>query len=290
LQSAGVKVRTFMPVSFPFFHSRLNYRNHRKIIVIDGNVAFTGGLNIGVEYLGEGPLGHWRDTHALFRGETVRALNKIFLEDWKISSGEVLSPDDPMFLPGDPGSAANLPVVPSQIVPSGGAAWRSIRQMYFMMITESRQRIWITTPYLIPGEAILEALKTAALSGVDVRLLIPLRSDHFLSHWAGWSNIEDLLRSGVRIWLYKKGFVHAKTLVADDEIASLGTANLDNRSLDINFEVQAFIYDGKICAQLAEQFLKDMKDSDECSLAGWERRGIWPKILESLGRLWSSQV
>ncbi|MDR1965885.1 MAG: cardiolipin synthase [Synergistaceae bacterium] len=289
MQRDGVDVRTFMPVSFPFLRSRLNFRNHRKIIAIDGAVAFTGGLNVGLDYLGEGPLGHWRDTHAVFRGEAVRALDAVFLSDWEIVTGENPAPDDAESSDGC-GGGAPLPVVPLQIVPSGGSAWRSIRQMYFMMITEAQWRIWITTPYLIPGDEILEALKIASLSGVDVRLLIPKTSDHFLSHWAGFSNVEDLLRAGVRIWLYEKGFVHAKTLVMDGEIASVGTANLDNRSLDINFEVQAFIYDEKICESMSEQFVKDLADSTECSLSEWEKRGVAHKILESVGRLWSSQV
>jgi cardiolipin synthase len=290
LLTAGVDVRTFMPVSFPIFHSRLNFRNHRKIIVIDGMVAFTGGLNIGVEYLGEGPLGPWRDTHAVFSGDAVRALNSIFLADWNICSGIVLSADDPEFAPQreDHEEIAYMPV---QIVPGGsGQAWNSIEQLYFLMIAESQVRIWITSPYLVPDGTILDALKIAALSGVDVRILIPAKGDHFLSYWAGRSNIEDLLRAGVRIWQYEKGFIHAKTLVMDDAIGSVGTANLDNRSLQINFEVQAFIYDAAICAELAEQFLADLGDARECVLKSWEKRPIGSKILESVGRLWSSQI
>ncbi|MDR1514416.1 MAG: cardiolipin synthase [Synergistaceae bacterium] len=290
LLAAGVDIRTFMPVSFPIFHSRLNFRNHRKIIVIDGDAAFTGGLNIGVEYLGEGPLGAWRDTHALFRGDAVRALNDVFLKDWGICSGQKLSLDDPEFAPSSPAAdpALNKPV---QIVPGGsGQAWNSIEQLYFLMIAESQSRIWITSPYLVPDDTILEALKVAALAGVDVRLLIPARSDHFLSYWAGRSNIEDLLRSGVRIWHYRRGFIHAKTLVMDDAIGSVGTANLDNRSLQINFEVQAFIYDSATCAELAAQFLNDLEDAEECVLKLWEKRPLRSKILESAGRLWSSQI
>jgi cardiolipin synthase len=289
LHEAGVLFHTFMPVSFPLFHSRLNYRNHRKIIVIDGDVAFMGGMNVGTEYLGEGPLGYWRDTHAVFRGEAVRALNEIFLSDWKISSGEDLSASDAEFSASD-GAFAGLPIVPLQVVPSGGSAWRSIRQMYFAMITGAHKRIWIATPYMIPGDAVQEALKTAALSGVDVRLLIPYERDHFLSHWASFSNVEDLLRAGTRIWMYKKGFMHAKTLLMDDEVASVGTANLDSRSFDINFEIQAFIYDEKICSQMAGYFLKDLDDSVECSLSEWKNRGMRSRILESIGKLWSSQV
>jgi cardiolipin synthase len=290
LLSDGVEVRTFMPVSFPIFHSRLNFRNHRKIIVIDGEAAFTGGLNIGVEYLGKGPLGAWRDTHALFRGDAARALNSIFLADWSICSGEKLSPDDPEFAPRRAlvPDSAHMPI---QIVPGGsGQVWNSIEQIYFLMIAEAQTRIWITTPYLVPNGTILDALKISALSGVDVRILIPRKEDHFLSYWAGRSNIEDLLRSGVRIWRYKKGFVHAKTLVMDDAIGSVGTANLDNRSLEINFEVQAFVYDSGICAELAGHFLADLENAEECTLKYWEKRTFGGRILESLGKLWSSQI
>jgi cardiolipin synthase len=291
LLAAGVDVRTFMPVSFPIFHSGLNFRNHRKIIVIDGDAAFTGGLNIGTEYLGEGPLGPWRDTHALFKGDAVRALNAVFLTDWGICSGQKLSEDDAEFAPSHQRAAEQTMDKPVQIVPGGsGQAWNSIEQLYFLMIAESRSRIWITSPYLVPDDTILEALEVAALAGVDVRLLIPRRGDHFLSYWAGRSNIEDLLRAGVRIWQYKKGFIHAKTLVMDDAIASVGTANLDNRSLRINFEVQAFIYDAATCAELSGQFLNDLEDAEECVLKLWEKRPLRSKILESVGRLWSSEI
>ncbi|MDR3254417.1 MAG: cardiolipin synthase [Synergistaceae bacterium] len=290
LTDSGVLVKTFMPVSFPALHSAINYRNHRKIIVIDGEVAFTGGLNIGLDYVGKGPLGKWRDTHVLFRGDAVRALNAIFLSDWAICTGENFSPYEPAFAP-PPGASATLPFTPTQIVAGGsGSAWRSIHQIFFTMITSAEKRIWITTPYLVPNEAILDALRVSALSGVDVRILLPKKSDHFLSHWAGFSNIEDLLRAGVRIWLYTDGFVHAKTLVMDDAIASVGTANLDNRSLEINFEVQAFIYDSKICSEVAGHFMADIETSEECLLGSWEKRGLGPKVLESLGKLWSSQI
>ena len=290
LASAGVDIRTFMPVSFPALRNGLNFRNHRKIVVIDGDIAFTGGFNVGTEYLGEGPLGAWRDTHASFTGDAVRALNAIFLSDWKICSGQDLSADDPQFAPRHK-TTDETRHIPAQIVPGGaGQAWNAIEQLYFMMISESRERIWITTPYLVPSEAILEALRIAALSGVDVRLLIPGKGDHFLSFWAGNFNVEDLIRSGVRIWRYQNGFVHAKTLVMDDAIASVGTANLDNRSLEINFEVQAFIYDAAICEELAALFLDDIGCAEECVLSSWEKRPLWHRLLESAGRLWSSQI
>lgn len=291
LRGAGVDARTFMPVSFPFFHSSINFRNHRKIIVVDGDVAFTGGLNIGVEYLGLGPLGFWRDTHAMFEGDMAYSLNAVFIEDWNFCAAQTLSPDDPEFAPTNENARWGMPIVPMQLVASGSSSvWHAIEQLYFGMITEAQRRIWITTPYLVPGGSILNALKVAALSGVDVRLLIPAKSDHFLVYWAGRANVEDLLRSGVRVWRYTKGFVHAKTLLMDDTLSSVGTANLDVRSLEINFEVQAFIYDGALNRSFASQFLTDIEDAEECVLHEWEKRGVGVRTLESLGRLWSSQI
>lgn len=291
LREAGVDARTFMPVSFPLFHSSINFRNHRKIIVVDGDIAFTGGLNVGTEYLGEGSLGFWRDTHAMFKGDMVPALNAVFIEDWNFCAADTLSPGDEEFAPSNRHERDDMPVVPMQLVATGSSSvWHAIQQLYFAMITDARWRVWITTPYLVPGNAILTGLKTAALSGVDVRLLIPSKSDHFLVYWAGRSNVEDLLRSGVRVWRYKKGFVHAKTLLMDDITSSIGTANLDARSLEINFEVQAFIYNKKLNSKFASQFLRDIKDAEECTLSEWEKRGLGVRTVESLGKLWSSQV
>lgn len=292
LTGAGVEYHIFMPVSFPVLRSGVNFRNHRKIVVVDGDVAFTGGLNVGVEYLGEGPLGKWRDTHARFRGEPVSALNAIFLQDWKIAAEEDLSPDLELFLPTHPEEREKLPFLLTQVMASGGAVspWHAIEQMYFMMISEAKSRIWITTPYLVPNESIMQALQVAALSGIDVRILIPSVPDHFLVNWAGRSNIEDLLRAGVRIWMYEEGFVHAKTLLMDDLISSVGTANLDNRSLAINFEVQAFVYCRETAKRFERDFLRDLEKSSECILSEWEKRGVRSKVLESLGRLWSSQI
>lgn len=292
LDGAGVKRDTFMPVSFPVLRSGINFRNHRKIIVVDGDSAFMGGLNVGDEYLGKGHLGNWRDTHALFLGESVYALNSIFLQDWDIATGESLSPDMDEFSPTDPSTCESYPFLPLQIVASGGSgsAWHSIEQMYFTMISEAKSRVWITSPYLVPDESIKQAMQVAALSGIDVRVLIPAVPDHRLVFWAGRSYIEDLLRAGVRIWMYADGFIHAKTLLMDDLVSSVGTANLDNRSLEINFEVQAFIYNSEICGIFADQFLKDIDKSKECTLAEWEDRGVCSKFLESLGRLWSSQI
>jgi cardiolipin synthase len=298
MREAGVDARVFMPVSLPFFRS-VNYRNHRKIIVVDGETAFTGGLNVGTEYMGEGRLGHWRDTHLMLRGSPVQALDEVFRRDWAAGSKGKgkgsFGPCEQANSYEQKGGAQRTPNSPNsavQIVPGeAGAAWHAIEKMYFLMIAEARKRIWITTPYLVPCAAILEALKSSALSGVDVRILMPAKADHFLSYWAGRANIEDLLRSGVRVWRYNRGgFVHAKTLVMDSSVASVGTANLDNRSLAINFEVQAFIYDQAVCQTLADKFLSDLSASEEVDLSVWERRKVGVRVLESLGSLWSAQI
>lgn len=296
LRKAGVDCHSFMPVSFPMFRRKMNFRNHRKIIVIDGAVAFTGGLNIGDEYLGKGHLGHWRDTHARLEGESVRELHKIFLYDWCMRSGEDPEKICENVSCDDCGSSSTqdlskLPILPLQVVASGiDNAWHSISMGYYSMISRAKERIWITSPYLVPGPILMNAMTTAALAGVDVRVIMPAQKDHFLVFWGSRGNVEQLLRAGVRIYQYKKGFIHTKTILADDDISSVGTCNMDVRSLEINFEDQLFIYDKGLNAEFAQQFLADIKDSVELALKEWERRPIWQKILESFGRLYSAQI
>ena len=296
LKKAGVECHSFMPVSFPMFRRKMNFRNHRKIIVIDGLVAFTGGINIGDEYLGKGHLGHWRDTHVRLKGESVGELHKIFLYDWCMRSGEdpekicVNAPcEDCGDIPAQ--DISDLQVLPLQVVASGiDNAWHSIAMGYFSMISRAKERVWITSPYIVPGPILMNAMTTAALAGVDVRVMMPAQKDHFLVFWGGRGNIEQLLRAGVRVYQYKKGFIHAKTILADDDISSVGTCNMDVRSLEINFEDQLFIYDKALNYLFAHQFLADIKDSVELTLNEWQKRPIWQKILESFGRLYSAQI
>lgn len=291
LKKAGVDVRVSFPVAFPSFRSHLNFRNHRKIVVIDGEVAFSGGLNVGEEYCGEGPLGWWRDTHALYSGQSVAAFQKIFIDDWNVCKGDKIGESDFYYRALRSGERVPLKPLPLQVVASDSAsAWHSIKEGYVSMIASARERIWITTPYLVPDNSVLSALRLAALSGVDVRLLLPSVPDHKLVFWAGRSNVEDLLRAGVRIWMYQNGFVHAKTLLMDGSVASVGTANVDTRSLEINSEVQVFIYDGEINSQLAALFLRDCERAQECLLSEWVHRPLWHRIFESGGKLWSAQV
>ena len=313
LRAAGVQVRAFMPVAFARFRSGLNHRDHRKIVVVDGRIGFVGGLNVGDMYLGGDPrMGRWRDTHLRLEGPAVRELDRVFLELWGQCVGgadravgeadeggadktECGGPGSPFSPPEDGGNAGGdgrkdvVEGVPVQIASSGpGPAFRAIADGYFQMIASARRRVWITTPYLVPGEALSNALSIAARSGVDVRVVIPSKADHTLVFWASQFNVDTLLRNGVRVFSYKGGFVHAKTMVADSEIASVGTANLDVRSLEINYEVQAFMRSKELAAQLETAFLDDQELCEEESLLGRRGRPLIRKVQAAVGRLWSA--
>ena len=296
LAEAGVECHSFMPMSFPRLRRKMNFRNHRKIAVIDNTIAYTGGFNIGKEYLGDGPLGYWRDTHVRFEGDAVQDINKIFLQDWCFRSG-----DDPTLITDERAAdfceplpvtpEAQVPPLPMQVVASGvNSPWHPISQGFFNMIARAGERMWITSPYFVPGASFMRAVTSTALAGVDVRLLLPSKKDHFLVFWGSRSNYENLLRAGVRIFLYKKGFIHAKILLADDEISSVGTCNMDERSLHINFENQLFIYDKDVNAEFAAQFEKDLDDSQEIELDEWVKRPLWQKVIESFARIFSAQI
>ncbi|MCT4607228.1 MAG: cardiolipin synthase [Marinisporobacter sp.] len=284
MKDAGVHIYGFSPVVFPILSRKLNYRNHRKIIVIDGKIGFLGGLNIGDEYLGKDPhLGFWRDSHLKVEGEAVYGLQNIFLMDWLFTAKEEIG-FHPNYFPKLSYYGEQL----IQIAASGpDSDWESIMQAYFSIISSAENRIWINTPYFVPGESIMMALKTAALSGVDVRIILPHKPDHKTVYWASMSNVEELLEAGVKIYLYTKGFIHSKIMVVDGVAASIGTANFDIRSFQINFEVNAFIYDEKIVSGMEKNFLVDINDSKELKLEEYSKRSLINKIKESAARLFS---
>ncbi len=283
LEDAGVEIHVFLPVTIPLFGSRLNYRNHRKILVVDGKIGFVGGLNIGDEYLGRNEkMGFWRDTHLKIEGEAVYVLQGIFLADWYFVAKESI--DGSKYFP--PQGHCGEEVV--QIASSGpDSYWASIHQAYFSAINSARERVYITTPYLVPDEGILLALKIAALRGVDVRLLLPIKPDHITVFWASKSHFEELLEAGVKVYQYEKGFVHGKVFVVDNNFVSIGTANLDIRSFHLNFEVNAFIYDKEVNNNVAKDFLDDLEVSREVVLAEYINRPITDKIKESVARIFS---
>lgn len=285
LRQAGVQIVPFMEVIFPLLTSRINNRNHRKIIVIDGDVGFTGGINIADKYIhGIEGIGIWRDTHLMIRGEAVLSLHAIFATDWLFLTKEHLSAERHFNIPegrfyGD---------CYMQIATSGpDSDWESIMQTFFSVITKAHKHIYISTPYFLPNSSILTAIKVAAMSGVDVRLMIPYQSDSKLVYWATCSYIDELLEAKVKIYQYKTGFNHSKIIMIDSMFSSVGTANMDVRSFEANFEVSAMIYDKQITNELEKTFLEDLKQSEQISLKRWRDRKVKRNFLEGLARLFT---
>lgn len=283
LKEAGVQIYAFLPVRFPVLTSRVNYRNHRKIIVIDGQTAFLGGLNFADRYLHGIPgIGSWRDTHLKITGEAASSLQIVFLIDWYFVRQEVLL--DEKYLPYKKAKEKCL----LQITASGADSdWASIMQAYFLAITSAKSNVYISSPYFMPNGSILMALKTAAMSGVDVRILIPYKSDSLMTYWGTLSYIEELLEAGVKIYFYKGGFNHSKIMMVDGIMATVGTANMDVRSFEQNFEVNALIYDEETTLQLRTRFLSDLEESEELNLLQWQKRSNQQKMKESLARLFT---
>ncbi len=282
MRHSGVQIFPFFPVRVPWLASKLNYRNHRKILVTDGRVGFIGGMNIADKYISGLPrLGRWRDTHLRVKGDAVAALNRIFLTDWYFLSGEMLMGKREYFprvrVSGDSWI---------QIASSGpDSDWANIMQAYFSAIVTAREKVFLCTPYLSPNESVLNALKTAALSGKDVRLIIPEKSDSVIANWNSRSYVYELLAAGVRVYFYSAGFNHSKYIVVDGVFSSVGSVNVDMRSFDMNFEVTALIYDEAFGSRLEEVFMKDLADSTELLIDFWIDRPKKEKYKESLARI-----
>lgn len=262
---------------------RINYRNHRKIAVIDGEIGYVGGFNIGDEYLGRVKrYGYWRDTHIRITGDAVNYLQLRFFMDWNFCAGDKLYYSKGYF----PKSSNTDSNVAMQIVSSGpDTKWKDVKNSLFKMITEAEKNLYITTPYFVPDDSILEAIKVAALSGVDVRIIIPGKPDHFFVYWASMSYMGQLLKAGVRCYQYEKGFIHSKTVVIDSVVTSVGTANMDVRSFDLNFEVNAFIFDKNVSVTFEKDFLDDLNDCSEITLKAYEERNLMFRIKEAVSRL-----
>jgi len=282
-KKAGGKVAVFFPPFLSYFSFRINYRNHRKICIIDGEEAYIGGFNIGDEYLGlSKKFGFWRDTHIKIRGSAVEELKWRFIKDWKFA----VKKDDNFYV--DMSTKSGIGKTGVQIVSSGpDSQWASIKDGYFSMIARAKERIYIQTPYFIPDDSIYDALKVAALSGVDVKIMIPSKPDHPFVYWAGLSYIGELLEAGVKFYTYQNGFLHSKTFIMDDFVTSIGTANVDIRSFKLNFEVNAFIYDEEVNEKMVEQFNKDLSHCKEITAEVYESRSNIIKFKESFCRLLS---
>ncbi|MFT6053377.1 MAG: cardiolipin synthase [Roseivirga sp.] len=283
MSDAGVQLQEFMPVLFPSFTSKINYRNHRKIVVIDGVIGFTGGINIDDRYLNNGKHRlFWRDTHLKLEGEAVKTLQLLFILNWQFVTKKSWI-----------NTASYFPKVAKSTddncmqINASGPDWElaSIMDSFYMAINAASQKIQIATPYFIPNESILNALITSAKSGVVVELMIPYDSDSWIVQAASESYIKKLLDVGIKVYRYKKGFLHSKTLTVDGEFTALGSANMDYRSFDLNHEVNAYIYDKSIAKTIIQNFEEDKKECIALEIRRWRRRSIWQKLLESVCRL-----
>jgi cardiolipin synthase len=282
LKSSGVKVAVFFASTIPFVNFKINYRNHRKIVVIDGTVGFVGGFNVGNEYMGlNNKIGYWRDTHLKISGDAVIDLQTRFFLDWSHASKQEL-----MFLPKYFPDNRMQGKVGIQIISSGpDKSDEVIKSNYVKMINSAKKSILIQTPYFVPDASVFEAIKIAAASGVDVRIMIPCKPDHPFVYWATYWYCGGLLKYGVKVYIYEYGFLHAKTLVIDGTVASVGTANFDVRSFKLNFECNAIIYDTKTSKMLYDIFMEDLNYSMELTRELYLERGILIRFKESVCRL-----
>ncbi|WP_339627769.1 cardiolipin synthase [uncultured Maribacter sp.] len=284
LVEIGVEVYSFLPFKFGRYFSSLNYRNHRKIIVVDGTIAFTGGINISDKYLkGQVGLGKWHDMHLRLEGPSAKQLDQVFMTDWYLVSSKLLQPLEL--------SSRNLESVSNELVQivAGGPDddFPVMEQTYFSMINMAKKYIYITNPYIIPGQSLIRALQTAALSGVDVRLLVSENADNRVVSWAVHSYFELFLKSGIKIYLFPDGFLHSKIMVSDDAISSIGTANLDDRSFEQNYEVNAIMYHKEFAKLLKEDFLHDCRASNELRYNEFIKRSWGKKLKEGFGKVLS---
>jgi cardiolipin synthase A/B len=287
LLEAGVQAFPFFKVYFILLANRVNYRNHRKIIVVDGHIGFTGGINVSDRYInkpGNTNQVYWRDTHVKITGPGVYYLQYLFICDWNFCAEEELPIIEDYFCT-TPSPNGNAMV---QIAASGpDSDTPTIMFSLLQTIGLAENEILITTPYFIPGENILDALNVAAISGVKVKILVPGRSDSAFVDAAARSYYAELLDSGVEIYLYQKGFIHAKTLVSDGQLSIIGTANMDHRSFELNFEVNSMIYDEATSQQLRDVFYNDLKDAVRIEPTRWINRKIYRQLPERIARLLS---
>ncbi len=282
--AAGIEAYSFLQVRFPLLTSKVNYRNHRKIVVIDGLTGFLGGINIADRYRdgSASSYGIWRDTHMMIRGDAINSLQSVFLTDWYFVSQTELT--DPRYFP----SHKPLGDQVIQIVSSGpDSDWAGIMMGIFKAIVSATDYVYIETPYFMPSESVLLALKIAALGGVDVRILIPEKSDAVIPHLCSKSYIREMLEAGVQFYFYRKGFLHSKTIVVDDVLSIIGSANMDFRSFEQNFETTAFIYDARTATDMRKTFLQDQGHSNIILLPEWLDRPHYEKAKESFARLFS---
>ena len=283
MERAGIRIHAYMPVFFSRFAYKANYRNHRKIVVIDGEVGFVGGINIADRYINPNKEDlYWRDTHLMIRGEAVTDLQFLFINDWFYATG--IKTEPMLDLNFDQISEeTNTAILGSDF----GATYQSIMEAYFGIISNAKEEILLATPYFLPTEIILDALKIAAKSGIRIKLLIPRKPDMRTAFYASQSYLLEILQSGVEVFCYTKGMMHAKTMVVDNLYSTVGSTNLDQRSFSLNSEVNAFFIDETMAENLKRQFEEDLQDSYPLLLNSLKNRPWYKKALSSLARLFA---
>jgi len=283
MQAAGVQM---VPTSPLYRIHTISYRNHRKITVVDGTIGYTGGMNIGDEHIDGGKYPSWRDTQIRLTGEAATLLQAVFMVDWQSATGEDLFSESALATENAVPAEGDIPV---QILTSGpDSDWAAIRQLYFTMISTARRHVFLQSPYFVLDASIAEALKTAALSGIDVRVMLsaPGPSD-ILAGWAGNTYMAEVVAAGVRVYLYTKGYLHAKTISVDSEICSIGSANMDIRSFSINYELNAVLYSARLTTELERAFERDLAYCTAFDVAEYRRRNPLLRFRDSVARLLS---
>jgi cardiolipin synthase len=282
LKDAGIEAYPFFKVAFPPFGTRINWRNHRKLVIIDGVTGYIGGMNIADRYVDGGrQFEAWRDLHLRIVGPAVGALQQSFAVDWNFMGQPMLEETA--------GSAPTTehPVGMQLVVGGPTSPWFNMALLFQQLISSARQCVYIQTPYFIPSESLLQALQAAALSKIDVRVMLPLRSDSDMLRWASNSFIDECLRAGVKVYLYKKGMLHSKAIIVDNEFATVGSTNFDFRSFEHNFEANMLLYSKEFNTRIKEQFMRDQHDCKRVMPAEWRHRPRREKALESLMRLFA---
>ena len=283
LRKNGIQVRGFIRIFLPILSRDYNSRNHRKVVVIDGKTGYMGGMNIAQRYAEGLNWGIWRDTHMRITGPAVSELQTSFLTDWQFTKGD--EPDLDSMYPYNPPCGNTL----MQIVTGGSMdKWNVMMQAYMTAIASAKSHAYLQSPYFIPPEPIMKALQNAALGGVDVRVMIPYRGDKgILPPWASRSYIKEALNAGIKIYLYRKGYMHSKTMTIDDSFVTIGSTNIDFRGFEQDFEINAFMYDEDLARKQREIFLEDQKDAELIDPMEWDKRPLIDKAKESVARIFS---
>jgi len=281
MREAGVEIYPFFKVVFPMFATRINWRNHRKLVIIDGKIGYIGGMNIADRYIDGGSFPLWRDIHARLTGPAVAALHYSFACDWALMRKDIITDESPQ-------PTTSSPVMPGagiQMLTSGPTdRWGNIELQFLKAISNAKKRIYIQTPYFLPPESLLRALQAAALARVDVRVMMPTHSDSRILTFASRSYITESVAAGIKIYLYDGGMLHSKVMIVDDDFSTIGSTNFDFRSFEHNFEGNIFIFSREVNAQLSSIFAEDMKLSRRVRASQWHHRPIFHRILESLMR------